>query len=231
MAIPNSAANPVPACAASAIVLAEIDEALAGNRSSGLYVIPSTDATMAAIPQWQADPAGISVVAPSVPGTLSPLELLANLQSGKTSPSRVVIVFSDQMASAVHAPLLVEYGGRTLFLSAMEAVAHVRYGCPVQAWIEGTFSAVRADSDTPEVLRVLMRHLASCHTLGDVWRMRESQSMRSAATRMLHMRRQIQMFHSSLLYAFRDSPLPDEYATIAKKIDVIQKRAATLPRG
>lgn len=227
MAIPDSAATAVSDRNVSSIILAAIDEALAANSSRSLYVVPSTDATLAAIPRWQADQAGIAVVAPLVPGTLSPLELLASLKSDQTAPPRAAIVFSDQMASAVHAPLLVESGGQTLYVSAMEAVAHVRHGWPVRAWVGGTFAAVQADGDMRDVLRLLVRYLGTCHALGDAWRMRESQSMRSAATRALHLRRQIQMFRSSLMYAFRDSPLPDDYRTIVNRIDGIQKRAAT----
>ena len=230
MDISGSAAILTSSSAADTAILAiltAIDEAVTSAGSPGLHIVPSTEATLAAIPRWQAGNPHIAVVAPSVSGTLSPIELLAQLRSEETQRPTTAIVFSDQLASAEHAPLLVEHAGNMLYVSALEAVAHVRYGLAARAWVGDGFAAVAPAADTPAVLLLLLRYYAACDTLGPVWRMREAQSMRSPTTRILQARRQLRLFHSAVMHTFRDSPLPEDYRAIANLIDGMQKRLAT----
>jgi hypothetical protein len=227
MDISDTAAIAKSSSAADTAILASIDEALIGAGSPGLHIIPSTAATLSAIPRWQASSPRVAVVAPSVPGTLSPTQLLALLRSDETQRPTAAIVFSDQLASPEHAPLLVEHAGITLYVSAVEAVAHVRYGLPARAWVREGFTAVMPAGDTPDVLRLLLCHYAACNALGSAWRMREAHSMRSVTARALQARRQLRLFHSAVMHTFRDSPLPEDYRAIASLIDGMQKRLAT----
>jgi hypothetical protein len=227
MDIHGSAAISTSSSAADTAILAAIDEALTGAGSPGLHIVPSTEATLAAIPRWQVSNPRIAVVAPFAPGTLSPTELLAQLRFDEAQRPTTAIIFSDQLASAEHAPLLVEHAGKTFYVSALEAVAHVRYGLPARAWVGEGFAAVAPTADTPDVLRLLLRHYAACDTLGSAWRMREAQSIRSTTTRVLQARRQLRLFHSAVMHTFRDSPLPEDYRGMVTLIDGMQKRLAT----
>lgn len=215
----TSELSPCPVCAA-------VDDMLMGANAHGLFVVPSTRTTVASIPAWQRSLVGVAVVAPSIASTLAPMELLARLKSDVPQRPRVAIVFSDQLVSPLHAPLLIEHAGRTEYLSGLEAVAHVGYGFRVAAWIGNGFEMAPAACDTAEVLRLLLRHYAVCDTLGNHWLMRDAQAARVPAERARQARRLLRLFHSAVMHAFRDAPLPAEYRPIVKRIDDMQKRLA-----
>lgn len=211
--------SPCPVCAA-------VDDTLSSRDSRGLFIVPSTRATVASISVWQRSTTGVTVVAPSIAGTLPPTELLAQIKSDAPQRPRVAIVFSDQLVSPLHAPLLVEHAGGTEYLSGLEAVAHVGYGFRVAAWIGNGFEVAPASCDTAGVLRLLLRYYAACNELGERWLMHGSQAMRLPANRARQAHRQLRLFHSAVMHALRDASLPPKYWPIVKRIKDMQKRLA-----
>ena len=221
MASPRPAAFPPSQCP----VRVAVDAALSSPDARGLLVVPSLQTTVLAIPAWQRAKPDLPVVAPAIAGTLEPTQLLAQLKSPALKP-RLALVFSDQLVSAPHAPLLVRQDGRTQYLSGLEAVAHVGYGFPVAAWTGATFECAPAGCTTEEVLRLLLRYQVACHALGDAWLARKSQQERTPAARTSQARLQLRLFHSALMHMGRAAPLAAEYRPIVKRIDDLNRRLA-----
>ena len=214
----NATGKPLP-CA----ICTAMESELARADIRRVVVIPTTQMTLDAIPRWVESTASLAVVAPSVAGGLTPEQLLAQLKSPDAVQPQAVIVFSDQLVSPVHAPLLVEHQGTTQYLPALEIVAHLNYGLELRVWVGDGFAKPLPECAPADVLRLLIRYQASCQALGDRWLMQESQATRSPANRVNQARRRLRLLHSLVMHGFQDSPLPADYRSIVNRIGKMQK--------
>ncbi|RNF81712.1 hypothetical protein EER27_16470 [Lysobacter psychrotolerans] len=196
-----------------------------------VYVIPTTQMTLDAIPKWMESTARLAVVAPSVAGGLTPEKLLEQLKSPDTVQTPIAVVFSDQLVSPVHAPLLVEHLGTTQYLPALEVVAHLNYGLDLRVWVGDGFDMPPPECAPADVLRLLLRYQAGCQALGDRWLMRESQETRSPANRVNQARRRLRLLHSLVMHEFQDSPLPADYRSIVSRIGRMHKHLVDSARA
>lgn len=145
------------------------------------------------------------------------------IKSIASKRSNIVITFTDQLVSTLHAPLLIEHLGRAQYISGMEAVAHVGYGLRLITWVGTGFEVIPDHSDAADVLRALLRYYAACDSLGSQWLMREQQTIRFTDDRSSHARRQLRLFQSALMHTHPKSALPEEYRSMVKKMDAIRK--------
>ena len=206
-------------------IRAMVDAELARSDSNGLYVVPTINSTLNAIPSWLDTPRVVVAGVP-VPRALAPTELLARLKAGGAQQPRIAIAFSDQLVAPEDAPLLVEHIGITQYISALEVVAHINYQFCVNVWTGKGFESPPLPCDPPDVLRLLLRYYSACEELGSQWLMRESQNKRSTTYRINQTSRRLQLMHSVVLHAFQDFPLPTSYQALVKRIHEMRRDTA-----
>lgn len=199
-------------------IKALLDVELAIARPRCLYVVPTTQVMLESIASWRKTVARLWVVAPSTAGGLTSMQLLEELQSADHQDTCVVIVFSDQLTSAVDAPLLVEQAGTLLYLSGLEVVAHRNYQFEVKAWTGNTLESVSATATAADILWLLYRHLKACQTLGSQWLMRDCQAERYPGERIAQARLRLLTLHSVVMHAFAESALPPIYRAVVERI-------------
>lgn len=112
----------------------------------------------------------------SLPGTSRPADVLALLKSGQRPD---VVVYSDQLVSAVDAPIPVERADGLVFLPAIELLLVSQFGYRALVWSpEGLDEADSLD----DLFVLLSRYLDNCASQDD-WLVRSLQLQRTAASR------------------------------------------------
>lgn len=165
-----------------------------GGSIRRLLVVPSTAATRESVKVWVDARPGLIVIAPLWGWSMDPfLALLA-----ENEPPARVVAFSDQLVSAMDAPLRVHYRGAEAYLPSIELLATTRFGYTLRAWIGGALAAP-ADASPRGVLRLLMAYRDACDGLGSRWLARPLQTQGTADHRRADARRRIRLLQSALM--------------------------------
>lgn len=183
-----------------------------------IHVLPSTLDTLALIPEWRSAEQAPIVVAPLVVGCTDASQFLSDLKLANRRNPINTIIFSDQLVSAVDAPLLVEHDGTRSYFPAVELIAHVEYGFELHVWTGSAFNALRPPTKEVDVLRLLFRYFSACDELGQQWLMREGRRQSCPTQRATQARIRLRTFHSALMHAFQDSAFPPSCRRIAAKL-------------
>lgn len=188
-----------------------------------IVLVPSTAETFAGIPRWVQEWPDLLVVAPSRPESIAPQHLLDMVRSPGALPARI-IVFSDQLVSALHANVPVHCAGGVEYVSGLEAVLHVRYAYRIGTWTQYGF-VVQNPPGTMEIsIRMLVQYFSDCKSLGDSWLMRDAQKFRSIRERISQARRELRFLESAVLYAFHANRVDEGAQEVIVRIGEAQKR-------
>jgi hypothetical protein len=148
--------------------------------------------------------------------------LLSSIHSGVLPPGRRLAMFTDQLVNAVDAPMLLERGGRQVFVSGHEHFLNVRLNYPVHIWVGERWVELSGLADPADLFGALLDHLSACERLGPNWLARELQYERFPDGRRLVRRHRIQALRSSLMHSVvRD---PRQWASgIGEKLDTLER--------
>lgn len=199
-----------------------VEQLLEGAYTPTAVLVPSTADTTQGFDQWRRRWPHIASVAP-LGGGLSGITLLGQLQEGNR-PTRIVI-FIDQLVSAVDATIPVRRGTTVSFHSGLECLLPLRYGYRLRC------ALARADEaedipDLPAGFAFTQRHLRRCRALGDAWLMRARQEDALLPARVRAARRQLRYLESALLHADAMATVDGAAAEIARVRDA-QKQLRT----
>lgn len=183
-----------------------------------IHVLPSTPDTLALIREWGSAEQAPIVVAPLVPGCTEASRFISDLKLAHRRRPANTVIFSDQLVSAVDAPLLVEHEGKGSYCPAVELIAHLTYGFTLHVWTGRAFNTLRPPSKEVDVLLLLLQYLSACDELGPQWLMREGRRQSCPTQRAAQARIRLRTFHSALMHAFQDSALPPSCRRIAAKL-------------
>lgn len=149
-------------------------------------------------------------------------ELLSSIHSGALPPGRQLVIFTDQLVNAVDAPVLLERGGRQVFVSGHEHFLNVQLNYPLHIWVGECWVELAGRADPAALFGALLDHLGACERLGPSWLARELQYERFPDGRRLVRRHRIQALRSSLLHsAVRD---PTQWARgIGEKLGTLER--------
>lgn len=147
-------------------------------------------------------------------GHVSPRILLRKLE--KTSALERVVIFTDQLCCSTNATILTSKGTHRQYLSGLEIVLSENHGFKMLVQVEAEFMEMKPYSTTENILFLMWTHLDQCAALGNEWLARSDQYRRDPDWRARAARRQLRLFHSSLLHMS------------LTRTDIDQKRAAEL---
>jgi hypothetical protein len=153
------------------------------------------------------------------------------LSTGGESSAHPVVVFSDQLTSAIDAPILVERNGRQHYLSAFEVVANNRYRYSVHAWMGERFESCRSSVGPSSILRLIDDYLVACEGLGEEWLLRDGQVQRGRTGRSNHARARLRAFHSAMMCAYPMSEVSEEVHAILRRVVEVQRSLAGSEEG
>lgn len=200
----------------------EIEEVFATDSAPTVVLVPSTPETLANTTRWSQTWPDLLVVAPIHVEALTPQQLLERVRSNVTPPARILI-FSDQLVSALHANVPLEQAGRIEYVSGLEAVLNARYAYRIAVWTPEGFE-VQNPCETVEVaMGMLIRYFAHCRSLGERWIMRDQQTSRSLRERVVQARRELRFLESAVLYSCRANPIDECTQDVLARIGEAQK--------
>lgn len=129
---------------------------------------------------------------------------------------------TDQLVNAVDAPVLLERGGRQVFVSGHEHFLNAQLNYPVHIWAGECWVELAGLADPAQLFGALLDHLGACERLGSNWLARDLQFERFPDGRRLVRRHRIQAFRSSLMHSVvRDPAL---WATgIGEKLGTLER--------
>lgn len=184
------------------------------NSQQTAYIVPTTTTLLALAKRLEAS-ASASVVAPrSGEGKSTPTSLLSRVAVPRNAP-KAVIVFSDQLLDPADATLFVRHDSGDGFFSPLEAILNIKYGYELDVWTGEGSAVIPGHAGTLEsVLTCMVAHVRSCEVLGDLWRMRALQGMRTPAFRVYQAQRKLRFFRSSILNAYREDPSHPDLARL-----------------
>lgn len=218
--------------AVSASAIAVVSAAVARRESSAdpaadqarrLFVIPSTDQTLAHARLWGSSPR-VAVVGNGTSAGQAPAALLAMLNDDSATRPHTIILFTDQLVDVVNAPVAVMHRGKLVYASALEAVLHIAHGYRTHVWTGAGFDALGDAQDMADVMGLLMRYYAACDRLGEAWSARRLQSQRLPAHRAQQARRQLRVCLSALMYASRTAAVSPDLRSTTQQILALQQK-------
>lgn len=139
-----------------------------------------------------------AVVADGTGGAVSPRVLLDRLDNPQ--PPQRIVIFTDQLCCPVTAPVLVSRGHQRRYLSGLELVLNGIHGFKLLAQARSGYTETAPAANAEQVLAAIWAHLDACADLGDGWLAKELQNRRTPEWRGETARRQIRLFHSSILH-------------------------------
>jgi hypothetical protein len=132
---------------------------------------------------------------------LAPAQALARVEHSKDEQSISMVVFSDQLVSAVDAPVLVDTGSTQHFASSIEYVLNNLYGFHLRFFLAARRSLdIPAGSSANLVFSAHHKYLLACEAQGATWVARSEQIRRTPDFRRRQQRIRIQALRSSLLF-------------------------------
>lgn len=166
-----------------------------------VLMLPTTAPFLAAVDRLGLRPKIDMVVGRSARKfTIYPADLLAHLADNRLMSDARVIVFTDQLVSALDAPLLVSRNGRAQYVSALEYVLNAEHECPLFAMNGDQINYLSENAPPDRVLNFIVDHLDANQLLGDAWLTRSLQSQRLPQERRFQQRRRVQAMRSSVLH-------------------------------
>lgn len=164
-----------------------------------MLVLPTTTRELALLEQLGLRP-DVDAIVGRNEHALAPAELLTRIEDKAPAPDARVLVFSDQLVSAVDAPLLVRRDGVARYVSSLEYILNAQYGYALLAINGDRLSRLPAGAPAVDVLGLLVDHLEANERLGSNWLVRELQTQRLPQDRRLQQRRRIRALRSSILH-------------------------------
>lgn len=136
--------------------------------------------------------------------SIAPSEALHKLER---KPGRhIVVVFSDQLASSVDAPILTSRQGQQCFLSLVEAILNNLHGFRLMVSTHESAISLPPGSPLVSVLRVLWDHLDANRQIGRNWLAEALQIQRQPGTRLSEGRVRQRVFHSAVMHMYWKHP-------------------------
>jgi hypothetical protein len=193
-----------------------------GSRQRMACVVPTTSAVLARVKKFEAN-AAIAVVSPRFGEGKSTLKSLLSRVGAAQAAPKTVVVFSDQILDPADATLFVRHDSGDGFFSPLEAILNIKYDYELDVWAGQSSTKIPAGAGTVEsVLSSVVGHVRSCETLGDLWRMRELQGMRTPAFRIYQARRKLRFFKSAVVNAYAEKPTHPELARLLAHAEAIE---------
>lgn len=165
-------------------------------------------------------------------GGLATLDLLRPVDAIdrlKASMERTAfIVFSDQILAPADASVLVRTGALDAYFSPFEAILNAKYGYRLAVWNPHRYRTVEpCTHDLRAVFGELAAYLQSCRALGDLWKVRNLQKLRSPAERTTGAMRKLRFFRSAVINAYRHDPGDPVALSLLQGADCLQQRIAS----
>lgn len=196
--------------------------------ATGLIILPTTQHTIAwANSALQDRLCEDVVVASLIPNAVNPSTILDSLALGSDRP-RYIVVFTDQLTSAIESPILVRSNNGSQYYSGLESVLHLRYRYPLYIWPHALDRVTVPSVDLGEVIQQLTIYFDACNTLGNLWLQREAQKERSLTQRVMHARRELRYLKSILLHNYRHRRADIVALELLSRIDSVSKRVSAM---
>lgn len=113
---------------------------------------------------------------------------------------RKIAIFTDQLWCSTNAPVLTSKAMHHLYLSGLEIILNEIHGFRLLVQIETGFIEIPPASSAESILTAIWKHLDMCAALGDEWLAKGFHHRRYPQWRSDTARRQLRLFHSSLLH-------------------------------
>ncbi|MGO4550321.1 hypothetical protein AB4059_04360 [Lysobacter sp. 2RAF19] len=187
-----------------------------------LLIAPSTTATRALTDLWRSQACGhLAFVAPLWGKPVA--ELLRDLDAG--APPDVIVVFSDQLTSAIDAPVRVVMGADDTFLPALEIRLAQDFDYEIWAWSADGF--VRIDQEACSILGALLALHAACEGRSKDWLARDAQFERQPSHRSIDARQRVRLLQSALMAAAAEGRIRiDAYRAVLARLEQLHRSPA-----
>ncbi|HET6395713.1 MAG TPA: hypothetical protein VFF91_02620 [Pseudoxanthomonas sp.] len=214
-----------------------LDQALLAVFSSDsavALVLPTTDPVFTRAMEMRGSGQLDAIVGSVGPHSISPASLLERLDAG--SGIRRVAIFSDQLVSALDAPILVAGRSGERYLSSIELALQGAYGFDIHIQGRDGLAPRPAEADPVTLLRRLYAHLDDCMELGSQWLAGELQEQRLPESRARERRVRMRMLQSAVMHMTiaADGRLEGDPARICDALAAMYRnstRAQGVPHG
>jgi len=155
----------------------------------------------------------LSIGRGALAGVLPPDQALSRIGSYAEVEGINVAVFSDQLVSAVDAPILVERDGVEIYLSSTEIILSKVYGFDLLFYKKEMMTRISSCAEVGIILTELWDYLSACEKCDDDWMVRSMQTQRHVQFRRTAARIRAQYIRSSLLHmvAIEGDPWRPQY--------------------
>ena len=181
-----------------------------------LYVLPSTRNVLSTVLDWREDQ--LTIVSPQTMGCMDAAEFLSLLRDPAHIEATPCICFSDQLISAVEAPVPVEINGARFYFPGIELIANRSHAYALMFWTGSSFTHVPPASDDASVLSASALYFRACDALGDAWLLRDAQLERSHRRRAELARIRARTLHSVLMHMAPERGMPPTHRRIASRL-------------
>lgn len=215
-----------------------LEAAIRGAGPRVLHVLPSTAESLAAAGRWAGESSWTVVgLVPDFRGHCppgfrphSPAELLSRLGAADP-PDRPVVVFTDQCASAEHAPWLLRDGQDPVYFPSLELVASARHGFAVSCWTGDGFAPVASarDDGGAALVAALRRYYLACDALGEAWLLRARQRQRTLPGRVEAARQRLRLYQSIVMLAELGPDRASERLSVLESLLALQQQLPRVP--